>query len=210
MIAEIEDYLRNSSNYTRGCELLKKFAPDSPLHGLLSSGESTFTRGKLFAALQLISSKHDVETPEDKLPPLKAFRTLSESKVMRIDFSKLPDSLKEQMKEKNALFKQSAELHRMLSMDISNAERYSMALQILSNFDRIDKIWKDAEAFQQHGILPEASKPDAGERTALDLARLLENLKKNAYKVKDKPERIERYKELCAQIEEVEDALRKR
>lgn len=210
MIAEVEDYLRNPKDYSRGCELLRKFQPDFPLHSLLASGDSSFTRSKLHKALVAISAEKPVETPPESVPPLNAFRRQSESKMIRIDYSKLPELLKVAIREKDALFKQSAELHRMLTLDISNDQRRTMAMEILSNFDRIDQIWKDAENFQLHGILPGADKVEAGKETALDLARMLENLKKNAYKVKDKPERRARYDELCAQIQEVEDALSKR
>lgn len=208
MIAEIEDYLRNPANYSAGVELLKKHSPNSPLLPLLSSGASTFTRGKLSAALQQISALEPEPERETKLPPLKDFRAKSESRFVQIDFNNLPPKLKEKFREKQALYKQSVELHRGLTMAMSDDDRKEMALQILSNFDTIDKIWAEAEKYQEHGYYEDEA--TGQEMTALDLARLLDNLKKNQYKYKNKPTYSNRYQELGLKIKEVEDALRKR
>jgi hypothetical protein len=210
MISEIETYLQSSQDFETGVALYLKFSESKPLKSLFESGNSSYSHSKLLHSLKEISeSTIPKQLPESKASPLDAYKTKHESNVVQIRYSELPPALKERHRHKAALYKQAKDYHSALYDANNKQTRFEFAKQILTNFHEIDDIWKELEDYQEKGILRVPAKADSelDTLTALELANLRDNYKKNLYKVKGAPGKESRYQELYDLIKEVENAL---
>lgn len=214
MIGAIEDWLRTPDDYKKGVELYRTHGKSQTLLCLFDSAESSYTREKLTSELQSISaaavSHHP--PPVDKIPSVEKLTAESESKFMRIDFSALPEDLKERSRHKDALFYQAKMMIEAIRSSKSDQERYTLALSIVSNFAEIDLIWKELEDFQLTGKRKASSTNllplDA--LNALELSQQLKNVEKRYYKVSKDPKKAEEAQSLLDRKKELEDALSKR
>jgi hypothetical protein len=214
MIAEIENYLKSNLDFKEGVALYLKFSVDKAYSSLFVSSETGYARRKLIEQLGLISKSAIVEHPKPKkIPDLEAYRAKRESKVVDIDYNSLPEFLKQRVKHKRALYTQARDMHSSLSMDKwSDSDRHEIAKKIIENFDFIDDIWKELEDYQERGILRTPSQKELGleQMSALELANLRDNYKKNLYKIRKNPTKGSRLKQLNELIVEVEDILKKK
>jgi hypothetical protein len=214
MIGAIEDYLRSPEDYLKGVELYRIHGKSQTLLSLFLSGESSYTREKLSAELQSVSaaSVSNHPPPVDKIPPVEKLTAESESKFMRIDVSALPEDLKEKSRHKDALFHQAKMMIDAIRISKSDAERYTLALPIVTNFAEIDLIWKELEDFQLTGKRKASSANllplDA--LNALEISQQLKNVEKRYYKVSKDPKKEEEAQSLLDRKKELEDALSKR
>jgi hypothetical protein len=120
--------------------------------------------------------------------------------------------LQERNRYKAALYKQARDCHSFLHDAPNDNVRRDYAQLILSNFKEIDDIWQELEDYQEKGILRSAPKDESNfeSLTALELANLRDNYKKNLYKVRGLPGKETRCQELTDLLKEVEHALQKR
>lgn len=215
MISAIEDWIRAPFNYSKGVELFNIHGKSELLKKLFAS-ESSFTREKLKQELIKINSEEVVKRsppPKEKIPPINEFLATSESKFIHIDVNALPDDLKEKNRQKNALFSQSKSCFQNLKGAKTNEERYDFAKTIVENFKEQDEIWLELEQFQKNGSRKKGEidkVEDLSQLNALELAKRLENIKKQYSKVSKLPEKKIKADELLAKWKEVEHALEKR
>lgn len=213
MISEIENYLQSSQDFEKGVELYLKFSDSKTLKSLFESGNTTYSKSKLLHALKDISTAAIPATlPAPKDSPIEAYRAKREANVVQIRYSELPHVLQEKNRYKAALYKQARDCHSFLYDAPNNDVRRDYAKLILSNFKEIDDIWKELEDYQEKGILRSAPKDESNleSLTALELANLRDNYKKNLYKVRGVPGKEERVERLTVLVKEVEYALQKR
>jgi hypothetical protein len=214
MIAEIENYLKSNLDFKEGVALYLKFSVDKAYSSLFGSSETGYARRKLIEQLGLLSKSSVVEHPKPKkIPDIEAYRAKRESKVVDIDYNSLPDVLKEKVKHKRALYTQARDMHSSISMEKwTDSDRYEIAQKIIENFDFISDIWKELEDYQEKGILRTPSQKGLGldQLSALELANIRDNYKKNLYKIRKDPTKESRLKQLNEMIVEVEAILKKK
>jgi hypothetical protein len=214
MIAEIETFLKKQFDYKVAVELYLHYSTDKKLETLLKSGENSFTSQKVIQALRLISesSLATVYHAKEKRAETGDFRVNSAAKHIRIDYAALPSSLKLKMDEKSALYRHANTLFSELDFLKDDQSRLNHAIEILDNFDQIDKIFSEVEDYQERGILNPSVNMDVSfdALTGLQLAQLRDNLKKNLYKVRGNQQKIDKFRQLTQKIKEVENALSKR
>jgi len=214
MIADIETFFKKPFVYSTAVELYLQYSSDKSLIALLKSGENSFTTQKVIQALRKISD--DATTPDyqakEKRATIEDFQVKTHQKHIKIEYASLPSSLKQKMDEKSALYRHSNTLFSQLEFLNDDQSRLDSALEILNNFDLIDKIFSEVEDYQERGIYIQ---PNSGERSldslnGLELAKLLDNLKKNLSKVRGVEGKQQKFIEINERIKEVEDALSKR
>ncbi len=215
MISAIEDWLRAPFNYSKGVELFNTHGKSDLLKKLFTT-ESSFTRDKLKEELIKINSvvvERRSPPPKEKIPPVNEFLATSESKFIHIDVNALPDDLKEKNRQKNALFMHSKSCFQDLKSAKTIEQRFQLAKTIVENFKEQDEIWLELEQFQATGSRKKGEVDkieDLSQLNALELAKRLENIKKQYSKVSKLPEKKIKADELLAKWKEVEHALEKR
>jgi hypothetical protein len=216
MNSAIEAYLKSPSNYKKGVELYSLHSKDKSLLALFSSGESSFTKRRLFEVLKVLSlqsvPKSEVKSKLN-LPDIGQYTDVTESKFISIDYHALPQHIKKRFDHKRALFRQAKDAHfRLPDLTITEEQRAELAFTILDNFDEIQDIFNEAEDYQERGITREAipNSTELEKMTALELSTLRNNYQKHIYKLKGIQAKQEKYIDIKAKLKEVENALQKR
>jgi tellurite resistance-related uncharacterized protein len=144
----IQIWLNEGRDYYEGLELCRRYVKNKTLLDLLETGDTSFTRKKMLAALNAI----DEEAILDSSRPDPIQRKL---KLPEYDYYSLPENLQEKHRMKAKLYRDAGILHEQLWY-LQGKELEDAAGAIVTMMRANQQLWEELDYYQQHGELPKA------------------------------------------------------
>jgi hypothetical protein len=192
----IIDWIHNPQDITIGRALFKEQIRNAALYKVFSTRDSEAIRARLVKELRTIAGD----------------QALKEVRKMERELEKaepLPDELKPLEQRKSEIWRESQALKVELNFCDNKERRCELAHKILNNFDEINEIWAKINNWHKTKTLP-TPPPDPeviSETNPVKLIKIRNNLRANISKVRNKPDKIEKFRLLQRQLEQVEKLI---
>ncbi|GAB3233102.1 hypothetical protein GCM10027346_20820 [Hymenobacter seoulensis] len=198
MNVEISNWLASEQDFPAGVALYEQHGKSIVIKRLLAAGSTSYSREVLARELERM-----VQVAPLPLEPAPA---------VVVQVATVTDVLKALHQARRPLLSEREYLHARLEL-LADAERGEAALRILDIGDELQKSY-DAEAYyEKYGTLPEvlpeaAPAPELATLTDMgEIRRHLALQRTQRSKLKDRPDRLDDYAQVLANIELLESKL---